>query len=402
MKRTVKGIISLFLVFGLCLSMVLPTQAANPGEAEMKAAALKELGLFAGVSATDFDLDRAPTRAEALVMLVRVLGKEAEAASGSWQHPFTDVPPYADKCIGYAYQHGLTGGISATKFGTGDANSDMYLTFVLRALGYHDFLWNAPDERAQAVGILPEGVDTKSFLRADIALVSWAALAADLQDGSQTLCEKLIAAGVFTLADYRAAQRTAKGLPPLQQHECAVFTFAELQAAAANSEITAISIAADIDVTDEFICEREDDLSINVAAGSTLTISAQFVPVGCSITNDGAIVVSGNFSRGISDLINNGSLTVKDGGQVDSGMSNTENCGTFAVETGGILLIDRGSAFANAGNLINDGYICISDGGSLNNQQGEITNNGTIDLYTYFDGNIADITGTGTLNDKRD
>ena len=36
---------------------------------------LKNLGIFKGVSDTDFALDRAPTRVEALIMLIRVLGK---------------------------------------------------------------------------------------------------------------------------------------------------------------------------------------------------------------------------------------------------------------------------------------------------------------------------------------
>jgi hypothetical protein len=50
--------------------MMLPAYAATP-EAETKAAALKQLGLFMGVSDTDFALDRAPTRLEVMDMLIR-------------------------------------------------------------------------------------------------------------------------------------------------------------------------------------------------------------------------------------------------------------------------------------------------------------------------------------------
>ena len=49
--------------------------AADLAKAEAKAAELKELGLFRGVSDTDFDLNREPTRVEALVMLIRTLGE---------------------------------------------------------------------------------------------------------------------------------------------------------------------------------------------------------------------------------------------------------------------------------------------------------------------------------------
>lgn len=145
MKKTVKGIISLIFVLALSLTIVLPAFAASTTEAETKAAALKQLGLLTGVSVpeTNFDLDRAPTRTEALVMLICALGKESEALNGSWTHQFTDVDSWADKYVGYGYEKGLTKGVSITKFGTGNADSDMYLTFMLRALGYSDTVGNS-------------------------------------------------------------------------------------------------------------------------------------------------------------------------------------------------------------------------------------------------------------------
>ena len=77
--------------------------------------------------------------------------------------------------MGYAYTHGLTNGVSATRFGTDTASCQMYLTFVLRSLGYSDagggdFTWDRPEELARETGILPEGVHMESFLRADVAL----------------------------------------------------------------------------------------------------------------------------------------------------------------------------------------------------------------------------------------
>lgn len=53
---------------------------------------LKDVGLFQGTD-TGFELDRAPTRAESAVMLVRLLGAEetakAELEAGETAHPFT-------------------------------------------------------------------------------------------------------------------------------------------------------------------------------------------------------------------------------------------------------------------------------------------------------------------------
>jgi hypothetical protein len=169
------------------------------------------LGLFQGVGtnpdgSTNFDLARAPSRTEALVMLIRLLGKEDEALSRSWIHPFTDVPEWADKYVGYAYANKLTNGVSATRFGTDTASCQMYLTFVLRSLGYSDagggdFTWDRPEELARETGILPEGVHMESFLRADVALISEAALSARLKNSRDTLLDKLIADGAVSLTN---------------------------------------------------------------------------------------------------------------------------------------------------------------------------------------------------------
>jgi hypothetical protein len=169
---------------------------------------LKALGLFQGVGtnqdgSTNFDLARKPSRTEALVMLIRLLGKDNEATSGSWAHPFTDVPKWADNYVGYAYGNKLTNGISATEFGTGTASYQMYLTFVLRALGYSDkggldFTWDMPDDLALSIGIMAQGIHHENFLRADVVLVSEAALNAMLKDDSNTLLDKLIEDGAVT------------------------------------------------------------------------------------------------------------------------------------------------------------------------------------------------------------
>lgn len=206
-----KRVVAVILVVVLCMGL-LPV-AAEAAERDISleetlAEDLKQLGLFKGVSDTDFALGRAPDRTEALVMLIRILGKESEAMNGNWTHPFTDVPRWADKYVGYAYQTGLTSGVSETLFGgSTTASAYMYLTFVLRALGYTDsngldFTWNNPYELATKIGILPEGTDTADFWRADAVRVSYAALPVKLKGSDKTLYEKLVESGVFTLEQY--------------------------------------------------------------------------------------------------------------------------------------------------------------------------------------------------------
>ena len=196
-----KRVLSALLAVCLLLAMI-PAAYAAQTEATEAADTLHELGLFKGTG-TDadgkpvFDLDRAPTRAEAVTMLVRLLGKESEAKSGSWTTPFTDVAAWAKPYVGYAYANGLTTGVGKGLFGGGrPVTAAQYLTFVLRALGYEsgtDFSWDTAWTLTDALGITNgqyHAGTNNSFLRADAALVSVCALGAAAKDG-KTLYEAI-------------------------------------------------------------------------------------------------------------------------------------------------------------------------------------------------------------------
>lgn len=113
------------------------TEGIN-NNSEHQAEMLKKLGLFLGTD-KGFELQRSMTRSEAAVMLVRYLGGEAEALAGSWSHPFTDVPAWADKYIGWLYENKLTKGVSATKYGAqSNVTCEQYAIFLSRALTGED------------------------------------------------------------------------------------------------------------------------------------------------------------------------------------------------------------------------------------------------------------------------
>lgn len=215
-----KKLLSLFLILIVCVSVFsLTVSARDVSKEETLAGELKALGLFYGVSETNFDLERAPTRVEAVVMLIRVLGKEAEALDGTWRHPFTDVPAWATNYIGYAYSKGLANGVDYTRFGANEkATSAMYITYVLRALGYSDaggadFKWDNPYALAQTTGILSSTVNIKNFWRADVVQVSHAALTAYLKGTTEPLYNKLIKAGVFTLEKFNTTYNKSGKTP---------------------------------------------------------------------------------------------------------------------------------------------------------------------------------------------
>lgn len=82
---------------------------------------LHEVGLFQGTGVTAsgapvYELDRTPTRAEAAVMLVRLLGKEADAKALTYTAPFTDLEGWEAPYVQYLYDNKLTTGATATTF----------------------------------------------------------------------------------------------------------------------------------------------------------------------------------------------------------------------------------------------------------------------------------------------
>ncbi len=199
--------------------MLMPVGAQEQSYAE----GLCKLGLFLGTDA-GFELDRALTRTEAVVMTLRTMGKADEAAEYPKTHSFTDVPAWADAYISYAFDNEITQGVSETLFGAGDmVESNMFLTFILRAMGYEDgdykdFLWQMPYALAGELDMLPTEADIVDFKRGDAVTLMTAALFAKCKDDVY-LYEKLISDGVFTkeewerafaempFADYRAQNR---------------------------------------------------------------------------------------------------------------------------------------------------------------------------------------------------
>lgn len=196
-----KKSISILLAALLAVTLAVPAAAASE-QAEDAAALLYHLGLFQGTGSKEdgspeFSLDRAPTRAEAVTMLVRLLDQEEAAQSGTWSTPFTDVPDWAAPYVGYAYSKGLTNGVEANRFGaSASVTTAQYLTFLLRALGYQDgkdFLWSSPWTFTDTLDITDGGYNSKTkLLRADVALLSAAALDAPRKGSDQTLLQFLL------------------------------------------------------------------------------------------------------------------------------------------------------------------------------------------------------------------
>lgn len=182
------------------------------------AAALKNIHLFRGSLTgygSGFDLEVSPTRLQALIMFIRLLGEEDAALAYTGSTPFTDIEAGSEpaKYVGYAYSKGYSNGYTKTTFRPGQkVNSYQYVEFVLRALGH------SSTDTTDLTGTLDRAVDRGvlasaeravlskgSFLRADLVYVSWYALDAEVAGTGGTLCQTLLSRGVFTAEEHSFA-----------------------------------------------------------------------------------------------------------------------------------------------------------------------------------------------------
>lgn len=201
MKRI--GIITFIICCIISLSFTNVAAETEEAKYEEEAKILNSMGLLKGGN-EGFQLERAPSRLESAVMLIRLLGKEKEAIENKYPHPFTDVPEWASPYIGYMYEKKLTAGIGSNKFGA-DILTDhnTFVTFVLRALGYDDklgdFSWNDALKKAQEISLIDDDEISKDkvFLRGHMVHISYNALKTRLKDLEETLLDKLIREGVI-------------------------------------------------------------------------------------------------------------------------------------------------------------------------------------------------------------
>ena len=171
---------------------------------------LHEMGLFQGPQ-NGYDLDRTPTRAEAAVMLVRLLGKEAEAKALTYTAPFTDLKGWEKPYVQYLYSNGLANGTNRTTFNpTGKCTAQMYAVFLLRALGYSDtadFSYANAIETAREQGIYDTGIiNVQNFLRDDAAAASYTVLSVSPKNSEGTLLDQLVSENAITEADAKRYQ----------------------------------------------------------------------------------------------------------------------------------------------------------------------------------------------------
>lgn len=189
-------VMSLVVMVGLVFSA--GAFAAETPKYTKYAEELKQLGLFNG-SNKGFELERTPTRVEAAAMLVKLLGKEAEAKAKNYSHPFTDVPSWANHIIGYMYQNKMTTGIGNNKFGSLQLISARDFTvFVVKSLGYttSDFEYAKTMDFAKSINLISDieygALSVGTFIRDEMVLLSKNALSTKMKGSADRLIDVLV------------------------------------------------------------------------------------------------------------------------------------------------------------------------------------------------------------------
>lgn len=209
----IKKIIALALALLMLMGSLTSVFGAGYTQNQLRIAdALNHLELFLGTH-IGYELERELTRLEGLILLIRMLGKERETLVNTYEMPFEDVDNWAVGYVGYAYENAITYGVSDVAFGSEEIMTDyMFLTLVLRALGYDDyaegakFTWDDPYDLAHEVGLIAEPEADTEFTRGDAVEVFWNVLALD----DYKLGFKLASYGLFTVTELRESIEICK------------------------------------------------------------------------------------------------------------------------------------------------------------------------------------------------
>ena len=199
-KHTIKKFFALILCAALFATLFVPASAASVS-ADEAVATLSALGLLIG-SGGDLALTRPVTRAEAAVMLLRLMGLYDTAETVSLKSAFSDAG-WADVYLGFAYDAGIVKGRTDTYFGSNETVSARdFVTMVLRALGYDedvDFTYGTSLAFADAIGLTHgEYSADGGFIREDLALVSYTALTMKPKGADRRLIDTLYMNGGVT------------------------------------------------------------------------------------------------------------------------------------------------------------------------------------------------------------
>ena len=212
-------IISLLVSISLTLPSVTAFAALDEVTTEEAALKLHTLGLLNGDGVStnglpDFALDRAATGIEAVVMAIKLAGKETDARRSVWAAYAPGAPDWAKSYLGFAYAKGLVVNTGDPVYETGgNATAFEFVFTILRAfqlVSETGFVWEEMLALANYINNgngnnNGNGTGAAVFTRGDMIAISYSAMGARHRGTGATLCSWLVSAGVITESSAIAA-----------------------------------------------------------------------------------------------------------------------------------------------------------------------------------------------------
>ena len=197
LKRALSLALSTVMLVGM---MAVGTSAASYADVDSAdnveaIEVMKAVSVMVGDENGNFNPDKNVTRAEMAVVMANLLDLQVEDFVGA-SIPFTDVPQWAHSFVAACYADGITGGISATQYGSNNSvTATQAALMLLKALGYFQYSsdfgtdWQvATIKQASNVGLF-EGIDSArnaAMTRNEVAQIALNALESTLVEPDGT------------------------------------------------------------------------------------------------------------------------------------------------------------------------------------------------------------------------
>lgn len=245
---------------------------------------LYDLGLFQG-SAIDasgqpiYELEQPCTRAEAAVMLVRLLGWEEQAVDAP-AAPFTDLQDWQKPYVNILYQHHIVSGSEQNLFEPeAPCDAQMYAVLMLRALGYSeqqgDFYYETAVGVAMQIGLMDSfSCDLNDFRRDDAVQMNRMALSVKPKGEDKDLLELLVQANVVDADKAECIRMQTEQITALRGRLSASQPYEAQVFAALNDDQTGDSLSLTGTLIDEGSRSRLDGV-LSVALADGYSISQQ-------------------------------------------------------------------------------------------------------------------------------
>ena len=197
LKRALSLALSTVMLVGM---MAVGTSAASYADVDSAdnveaIEVMKAVSVMVGDENGNFNPDKNVTRTEMAVVMANLLDLQVEDFVGA-SIPFTDVPEWAHSFVAACYADGITGGISATQYGSNNSvTATQAALMLLKALGYFQYGsdfgtdWQvATIKQASNVGLF-EGIDSArnaAMTRNEVAQIALNALESTLVEPDGT------------------------------------------------------------------------------------------------------------------------------------------------------------------------------------------------------------------------